>query len=67
MALEISNQYLYTGRGPFDTKSLVKTYAQLLSQQTWHSTADKVTAYNGMIVAVWLNKEDTTKNGIYFL
>lgn len=67
MALEISNQYLYTGRGPFDTKSLVKTYAELLSEETWHSAADKVTAYNGMIVAVWLNKEDVTKNGIYFL
>jgi hypothetical protein len=67
MALEISNQYLYTGRGPFDTKSLVKTYAELLLEETWLSEAGKSTAYNGMIVAVWLNKEDTTKNGIYYL
>jgi hypothetical protein len=34
MALEISNQYLYTGRGPFDAKSLVKTYAELLLEET---------------------------------
>ena len=67
MALEISNQYLYTGRGPFDAKSLVKTYAELLLEETWLSEAGKSTAYNGMIVAVWLNKEDTTKNGIYYL
>lgn len=64
MALEISNQYLYTGRGPFDAKSLVKTYAELLLEETWLSDAGKSTAYNGMIVSVWL---DTTKNGIYYL
>jgi hypothetical protein len=67
MALEISNQYLYTGRGPFDAKSLVKTYADLLLEETWKSTSDKITAYNGMVVAVWLNKEDTSKNGVYYL
>lgn len=67
MALEISNQYLYTGRGPFDIKSLVKTYADLLLEKTWLSADSKITAYNGMVVAVWLNKDDTSKNGIYYL
>lgn len=67
MALEISNQYLYTGRGPFDAKSLVKTYADLLLENTWLSATGKNSAYNGMIVAVWLNKEDPAKNGVYYL
>jgi hypothetical protein len=64
--LPISSQYKYKGRGPFDAKALVKTYADLLSVDTW--TVDNIlVAYNGMITAVWLNKEDTSKNGIYFL
>lgn len=67
MAIEISGQYKYAGRGPLDTKTLVKTYAELLKAETWYNEADKVSAYNGMITAVWLNKEDTTKNGIYLL
>lgn len=67
MALEISNQYLYTGRGPFDAKSLVKTYVDLLTKDSWLSESGKNIAYNGMIVAVWLNTEDPTKNGIYYL
>lgn len=64
--LPISTQYKYTGRGPFDAKALVKSYSELLSLDTWTSE-DVLVAYNGMITAVWLNKEDTTKNGIYFL
>lgn len=64
--LPINDQYKYTGRGPFDAKALVKTYAELLDLNTW-TTNDNLVAYNGMITAVWLNKEDTSKNGIYFL
>lgn len=61
-----ANQYKFSGKGPLDSKALVKTYAELLDTATW--TIDgKVAAYNGMITAVWLNKEDTSKNGIYFL
>ena len=67
MALEISNQYLFTGRGPFDAKSLVKTYDDLLSGKTWLTDDGKSSAYNGMIVAVWLNKSDLSKNGVYYL
>lgn len=67
MALEISNQYLYTGRGPFDSKSLVKTYTDLLSGTNWIGENGKSTAYNGMVVSVWLNEDDTAKNGIYYL
>lgn len=68
--INIGDQYKYTGRGPFDSKALVKDYATLLSKATW--TADgtedgNILAYNGMITAVWLNKTDSTKNGIYFL
>ena len=64
--LPISDQYIYSGRGPFDAKALVKTYAELTSLSTW-TLDNKLVAYNGMITSVWLNKEDTTKNGIYFL
>ena len=61
-----SNQYKYTGKGPLDAKALVKTYAELLLEKTWLVNG-QVAAYNGMITAVWLNKDDTSKNGIYFL
>lgn len=66
MAIEVSSQYKYTGRGPLDSKTLVKTYADLLKETTWHTEDNKVAAYNGMIVAVWLDT-DSTKNGAYFL
>lgn len=61
-----ADQQLYLGRGPVDAKALVKTYAELLNVNTW-TKDDMLIAYNGMIVAVWLNKDDTAKNGIYFL
>jgi hypothetical protein len=67
MAVELSSQYKYSGRGPFDAKSLVKTYVDLINENTWLSESNKLAAYNGMIVAVWLDKEDPTRNGIYFL
>ena len=70
MALPISEQYLYTSRGPFDAKALVKTYADLLDKAKWTTdgTADgNLVAYNGMVTAVWLNKNDTSKNGLYYL
>lgn len=61
-----SNQYRYNKRGPLDSKALVKTYADLLNPNTW-LIEDTMTAYNGMLTAVWLNKEDTSKNGVYLL
>ena len=65
-----SNQLLYTGKGPLDYKSLVQTYTDLKNVATWTVVQDGkevFTAYNGMIVAVWLNKADSSKNGIYYL
>lgn len=61
-----NDQLLYKSRGPLDAKSLVKTYNDLININTWTIDSTLV-AYNGMIVAVWLNKADTSKNGIYFL
>jgi hypothetical protein len=61
-----SNQYRYNKRGPLDSKALVKTYTNLLDQNTW-LIDNTMAAYNGMLTAVWMNKEDTSKNGIYFL
>ena len=62
-----SNQYKYSKRGPIDAKALVKTYTDLLDQSTWINNNNEVIAYNGMVTAVWLDKTDSTKNGIYFL
>ncbi len=64
--LPINNQYKYSKRGPFDAKALVKTYAELLSVDTW-TVNGTVAAYNGMVTAVWLNTADSSKNGVYFL
>ena len=66
MAISISNQYIYAGKGPFDAKSLVETYADLINKTTWTVDGSNV-AYNGMIVAVWLDKSNTNNNGIYYL
>jgi hypothetical protein len=65
-ASKTGKQYLYTGRGPLDPKSLVSTYAQLVDAATW-TEGSSIVAYNGMLVAVWCNTADTTKNGIYLL
>ena len=73
--IDSSNQYRYTGRQPLDAKALVKTFADLTNPATWtvqsSSGKDTVIAYNGMITAVWLDKDEnkqlTDKNGIYFL
>lgn len=65
-----SDQLLYTGRGPLDSKSTVKTYSELLNAATWTTivnNTDTFVAYNGMIVAVWLDKDNPDKNGLYFL
>jgi sulfur carrier protein ThiS len=62
--LKSADQFKYTGKGPLDAKSLVKTYAELLMTSTWTDDGTLV-AYNGMIVAVWLDTE--ANNGIYFL
>lgn len=69
-----SDQYLHTGRAPIDAKSLVKTYADLTSINTWNVDVKGVNtfvAYNGMITAVYLDRDEnknlTDKNGIYFL
>jgi hypothetical protein len=65
-----SDQQLYVGRGPLDPRTTVKTYSDLLKTSTWTTkvnNTDAFVAYNGMIVAVWLNTADATKNGLYLL
>ena len=65
----IKNQYKLAGKGPVDAKALVKTYSELCLLSTWEVVDEYGktvnTAYNGMVVAVWLDP-DTSKNGIYF-
>lgn len=63
--LQSTDQFKYLGRGPLDSKAIVKNYTDLLLVSTW-TTDDTLIAYNGMIVAVWLDS-DESKNGIYFL
>ena len=65
--IQTPNQFRYTGKGPVDVKSLVKTYDELLNIETWTTQQGSFNAYNGMITAVWLNKDDTDKNGVYLL
>ena len=75
MAVMKKDQLLYTGRGPLDSRSLVTRYDDLFKDTTWvksvkaddGTTQNICVAHNGMIVAVWRNTTDTTKNGIYFL
>ena len=61
-----ADQLLYKSRGPLDAKSLVKTYADLINVDTW-TYDDTLVAYNGMIVAVYLDKGSASNNGIYYL
>lgn len=62
--LPITNQYQYSGRGPFDAKMLVGTYAELLDPNTWTNDKGSICAYNGMITAVWKDS-DASLNGVY--
>ena len=56
MAIAIKkDQSVYSGKGPLDSKSLVKTYTELVSTATWTQKVDGedvFVAYNGMVVAV---------------
>ena len=62
----LGSQYAYEGRGPFDAKMLVSTYADLLLAETWQDKDGASLAYNGMLVAVWRDS-DVDNNGVYFL
>lgn len=53
--------------GPYDTRFLVPTYADLTDEANWTIEGYGSNAYNGMIVAVGSNTEDISKNGIYRL
>ena len=65
----IKNMYKLAAKGPVDAKYLVQTYDELFLPSTWEVIDEdgniKNAAYNGMLVAVWLDK-DAIKNGVYF-
>lgn len=64
----LSSQYAYNSNGPFDAKMLVGTTEELYSPATWQNKEGENLAYNGMIVAVWRERnENAYKNGIYLL
>ena len=63
----VTTNYEVTVKKPFDARSLVPTYADLLLKDNWvKSGGTQVIAYNGMLVAV-ANTSDTSKNGLYML
>lgn len=53
--------------GPYDTRMLVPTFADLLDESNWTIEGYGSNAYNGMIVVVGSNTDDISKNGIYRL
>lgn len=53
-------------RKPLDARSIVQTYADLTTESNWIASNGTPVAYNGMIVAVWLDPNPAL-NGIYFL
>ncbi len=64
----LSSQYAYNSNGPFDAKMLVGTTEELYSPATWQNKEGENLAYNGMIVAVWRERnENAYKNGLYLL
>lgn len=62
----ITTNYIYTGSGPLDAKSLKNSYSELLDVATWTADNSSFVAYNGMIVAVWKDT-NSDNNGIYYL
>lgn len=67
-AKSVTTNYEIEVRRPFDARTLVTSYEDLLTKSNWikKGTESQIVAYNGMIVAV-ANTSDTSKNGIYFL
>jgi hypothetical protein len=54
-------------RKPIDARSLVPTYADLITKDNWvKSGTTQVIAFNGLVVSV-ADTTDTTKNGVYYL
>jgi hypothetical protein len=66
-AVTRNSNYEVSVKKPLDARSIVKTYADLTDRNNWVNSAGNPIVYNGMLVAVWLNTEDPTKNGVYFL
>ena len=64
----LGTQYAYSGNGPLDAKLLVRTYAELTTRSTWVDLSGNIIAYNGMLVAVWRERDENAyKNGVYYL
>lgn len=66
-AINRDTNYEVSAKKPLDARSLVKTYNDLTNIDNWVNSSGNPIVYNGMIVAVWLNTADPSKNGIYFL
>lgn len=63
----VTTNYEVTVRKPFDARTLVTSYEDLLVKDHWlKAGTSQLVAYNGMIVSV-ANTSDTSKNGLYML
>lgn len=61
-----STSYEVKTRKPLDARSLVQYYSDLTTTSNWYTTDGAPIAYNGMIVAVWMDPNPDL-NGVYFL
>lgn len=66
-AVNRDTNYEVLAKKPIDARSLVKTYGDLTNIDNWINSSGDPIVYNGMIVAVWLNTANPSRNGIYFL
>jgi hypothetical protein len=66
----LTSNYEVTIQKPMDARMIVETYSDLTTESNWKTSDGRLIAYNGMITAVWLDKDAddniTDKNGIYF-
>lgn len=62
----LDTNYELSVRKPFDARTLVPSYEDLLLESNWLNDSGKSIAYNGLVVAV-ANTSDTTNNGVYYL
>ena len=63
----VTTNYEVTVRKPFDARTLVTSYEDLLVKDNWlKSGTSQLIAYNGMIVSV-ADTSNVSKNGLYML
>jgi hypothetical protein len=66
-AVNVTTNYEVQVKKPFDARTVVPTYADLLLVDNWYKKGTtSIIAYNGLPVSV-VDTSDTSKNGLYIL